>query len=47
MGADLDSVLPMKQAISDLAASMNIETIGADDNEDVKAAKNKLFQELQ
>jgi len=47
MWADLESVLPLKQAINDLAASMNIETIGTDDDSDVKAAKNKLMSELQ
>lgn len=44
---DLDSILPMKQTLKDLASDYNISPQDSDDQEDVTALKQELVQQLQ
>lgn len=44
---DLESVLPMKQTLKDLASDYNLSPQDNDDQEDVQALKAQLMQELQ
>jgi len=46
-GFDLESVLPMKQTLKDLASDYNLEPQDNDDQEDVQALKTELMQDLQ
>lgn len=46
-GFDLDTILPMKEAIKETADNFNLTTRESDDQEDVKAMKDELTQELQ
>ena len=44
---DIDTILPLKQTLRDLATAYNLKPVDWADNEDVKEAKEKLFADLQ
>ena len=44
---DIESILPIKQTLSDLASDYNLEIQNSVDDESVKEEKAKLLQELQ
>ena len=46
-GISMDSILPIKDTLRDLAADYNLETKAKDDNEEVQEEKMKLMNELQ
>jgi len=46
-GFDLDSILPMKQTLKDIAANYNLDVQDSDDKEEVDGAKAELTAQLQ
>lgn len=46
-GIDLDTILPLKKTLRDLADNFNIQTETNAGQEDIQQAKNKLIDELQ
>lgn len=45
-GVDVDTILPLKKTLRDLASDYNLETESNADYEDVQEAKNKLQEDI-
>ena len=44
---DIDTILPLKQTLRELATAYNLHPVEWADSEDIKEAKDKLFSDLQ